>query len=162
MRTLFALALLILCGCGPVGATAVIADADIAVSRAHAADGQKLAPYETTSADLYLQKAREADGHAKYSLAMDLAKKAQGFAESASLKAAQARTGAVPIAPSATARPVDATGPAPATAAPASPPPATPKPAEPPRQVIKPAPQGNAPLPPPPASNKQPINPEAP
>ena len=46
------------CGCGPVAATSVIDDADAALARAHAAEGDKYALYETTLADLYLVKAR--------------------------------------------------------------------------------------------------------
>ena len=79
MRLLTTIALLA-CACGPLGATSVIADAEIAVARAHAASGDTQAPWEMASADLHLQKAKEEQGQARYGAAMDLAKKAQGFA----------------------------------------------------------------------------------
>ena len=81
MRAL-ALALLVpLCGCGPIGATSVINDAEVAVARAHAAEGDKYAIYETTAADLYLQKAREEQGAAQYGNAMDLGKRSVELAD---------------------------------------------------------------------------------
>ena len=85
--------------CGPVGATSLIGDAEIAVTRAHAADGDRHAIYEVTSADLYLEKAKEEQGHAHYGPAMELAKKSAEMAQAATLKAAQVRTGAAPTAP---------------------------------------------------------------
>lgn len=152
MRALPVSLLLLLAACGPVGATSVIADAEIATARAHAADGDKVAAYETTSADLYLAKAKEAQGHARYAVAIDLARKSLGFADAAAIKSAQQRAGPVPVAPGgAITRPVQGVS---------SPPPeaprAEPKPA-PPRQVILPAS-------PPPAApqGKQPIDPERP
>ena len=96
-------ACLLLCAaaaCGPVGATNVIDDAEIALARAHAADGEKLAIYETTRADLFLIKAREEQGHARYSDAMDLAAEALKSAEAAVRKAGERRqSGAPPAAP---------------------------------------------------------------
>ncbi len=89
-------------GCGPIGATSLIADAEIACARAHAADGDRHAIYETTSADLYLEKAKEEQGHAHYGPAMELAKKSVELAEAATLRAAQSRTGAAPPAPAPT------------------------------------------------------------
>ena len=82
---------LALAACGPVQSTSVIADAEVAVARAHASDGDKYAIYETTSADLYLQKAREESGHSHYDEASDLAKHAQALAEAATQKAQQQR-----------------------------------------------------------------------
>jgi len=81
----------LLLGCGPVTATRVIKGADAALVRTRGADGDKLAPYETTLADLYLAKAREKQGHAQYGDAEMLAADARRFAEAASLKAAQGR-----------------------------------------------------------------------
>ena len=89
-------------GCGPIGATSLIGDAEIAVARAHAADGDTRAIYETTSADLYLQKAKEEQGHARYGPAMELARRSVELAEAATLKVAQQRTGSGPAAPAAT------------------------------------------------------------
>ena len=89
--------------CGPVGATSVIHDAEAANARAHAADGDRYAVYETTSADLYLQKAREEQGRARYSEAAQLARKSIELAEQAAQKAsAQRVSGPTPVAPRAT------------------------------------------------------------
>jgi hypothetical protein len=69
----------------------MINGADAALVNTRGADGDKLAPYETTLADLYLAKAREKQGHAQYGDAEMLAADARRFAEAASLKAAQGR-----------------------------------------------------------------------
>ena len=90
--------------CGPIGATSRIADAEIALGRAHAADGEKLAPYETTLADLYLVKAREEQGHAHYADARDLAADCVKQADLAVRKAAE-RRGAPPVPAAAPASP---------------------------------------------------------
>jgi hypothetical protein len=83
-------------------ATSVIDDADVALARAHAAEGEKYALYETTMADLYLVKAREQAGHAHYSDAANLANEALKYAEAATVKAAERRTSAaVPPMPTA-------------------------------------------------------------
>lgn len=105
----------LLSGCGPVGATSLINDAEVAVSRAHAADGDRLAIYETTSADLFLVKAREEQGHARYADALELAKKSVDFAEAATRKARLGKGGATaPLAPAATIAHPPAKGSAPA------------------------------------------------
>lgn len=80
-----------LLGCGPVTATAVIGDAETAVGRAHSAQAERYAPYETTLADLYLAKAREEQGHARYAEAGELGRAAQTFAETAVRKASERR-----------------------------------------------------------------------
>jgi len=81
----------LLLGCGPVTATRVIDSADAALVRTRGADGDKLAPYETTLAALYLAKAREKQGYAQYEDAEILAAEARRFADAASLKAGQRR-----------------------------------------------------------------------
>jgi hypothetical protein len=87
-----ALALLgMTCGCGPLNATRAINDAEALVLKAHAMDGDRLSPYETTSADLYLAKAREERGRAEYSVAEALAKKAAELAADAAAKASRER-----------------------------------------------------------------------
>ena len=86
------LALIAAASCGPVAATSVINDAEVALARAHATDGEKYAMYETTLADLYLVKAKEEQGHARYSQAAELASDALKFAEAATRKAAEGRT----------------------------------------------------------------------
>ena len=81
-----------------MGATSLINDAEVAVARAHAADGEKLAPYETTLADLYLIKAREEQGHAKYADAKELAADSIMQADLAAKKSVEHRA-APPAAP---------------------------------------------------------------
>jgi hypothetical protein len=118
------------CGCGPVAATSVIADAEVALERAHASEGGKYALYETTLADLYLVKAREEQGHARYSDAAELAADALKFAEAAARKAAEHRTAAP--GPSATIQHPAGGGPATVVAPPPVPPEKVP--------VVKPVP----------------------
>jgi hypothetical protein len=81
--------ILLVAACGPVGATSVVNDAEVALIRAHAANGERYAPYETTKADLYLAKAKEEQDHARYASAVELARTAQQYAESAAKKAAE-------------------------------------------------------------------------
>lgn len=80
-------------------ATSVIDDAQFALVRARAVEAEKYAPYETTLADLYLAKAREEQGHARYADARVLANEALRFAAAAARKAADNR--AAPAAGSA-------------------------------------------------------------
>jgi hypothetical protein len=82
---------LLAAACGPVTASSVIDDAEAAAARAHASEGEKYAAYDTTLADLYLQKAREEQGHAHYGDAEELAEQSQKFARDASKKAAEKR-----------------------------------------------------------------------
>jgi len=82
----------LLFGCGPVTATSVIDDAELALVRARAADADRFAPYEATLADLYLAKAREEQGHARYADARALANEALRYAGAASRKATDNRT----------------------------------------------------------------------
>jgi len=111
-------------GCGPVAATTVIDDAAAALARAHAAEGEKYALYETMLADLYLAKAKEEQGHARYSEAAQLGSEALKYAETATRKAAERRTSATaPPTPQATVQhPADATTPAPVVTPPPVPP----------------------------------------
>jgi hypothetical protein len=116
-------------------ATSVIDDADVALARAHAAEGEKYATYETTLADLYLLKAREEQGHAHYTEAKELAAEALKHATAATNKAAERRaTAPAPTVPTATVQRPDMAAPKPATpapTAPATPTPAAPAPAQP-------------------------------
>ena len=121
------------CGCGPVAATTVIDDADAALARAHAAEGEKYALYETTLADLYLIKAKEEQGHARYSDAAQLGSEALRYAEDATRKAAERRTSAdAPPAPTATVQ---------HPAEPAAPPPPVPAEKKPSKAPIDPGEQ---------------------
>ncbi|GAC1342079.1 MAG: hypothetical protein NVSMB23_14460 [Myxococcales bacterium] len=97
--------------CGPVNSTALIDAAAAATARAHAEGGDVSAPYETTSADLYLEKAREQSGHAHYADAAALARASRDFANQAVQKAAAQRgEGGAPPRPAAPAprEPADA------------------------------------------------------
>jgi hypothetical protein len=118
------LALVAAAGCGPVGATTVIDDAGAALGRAHAAEGEKYAPYETTLADLYLAKAKEKQGYSRYSEAAQLGSQALKYAEAATRKAAERRTSAnAPPTPNATVQhPTGTTTPAPLVTPPPVPP----------------------------------------
>ena len=89
----------LLLGCGPVTATSVIDDAELALVRARAADADRFAPYEATLAELYLTKAREEQGHARYADARALANEALRYAGAAARKASDNR--AAPAAGSA-------------------------------------------------------------
>lgn len=123
-RPLAVLAALV-CACGPVNATNVLGDAEVANIRAHAAEGEKYALYETTLADLYLQKAKEEQGHAHYSEAEALGADALRYAQLATRKAAERRTADTAPAPTATIQhPAIAPPPErkPATEAPPAPP----------------------------------------
>src|SRR5438552_10428856 len=133
-------------------ATSVVDDADVALARAHAAEGEKYALYETTLADLYLIKAREEQGHARYSDSAALAADALKYAESATRKAAERRTSAAaPPTPTANIqRPAEEK----------KPPPVPPPEGE--RRVITPAPSpapAPGPAPPPEKKPKSPIDP---
>jgi len=157
--------------CGPIGATSVIGDAEIAVARAHTEGGDRYAIYETTSADLLLQKAREEQGYAHYSAASDLARKSVLLAETATKKSAEGKknpdTSPAPTAFESTqaSAPVDAPKPqAPPDAARPQPPPEQAKPAAPsepplqmPPRVVKPGdPVPQDPPPPPRAPQPKP------
>ena len=117
------LVLIAAASCGPIAATTVIDDAEVALARAHATDGAKYALYETTLADLYLAKAKEEQGHARYAQAQELAADALKLAQAATRKAAEGRSsGAATPAPQATIKhapePAPPPRPPPETAAP--------------------------------------------
>jgi hypothetical protein len=75
-----------LVACGPVQSTAYLLDADVQLKAAKTAGAEKYAPYEYTSARLYLHKAREEVGYADYEQAVDFARKALRFANEARQK----------------------------------------------------------------------------
>lgn len=83
---LLLVAIAALSGCGPIESVAVINDAEVSISGAKAADGAKYAPYEYTSAELYLDKAKEERGHAQYQKAIDYARQAREMARQAEAK----------------------------------------------------------------------------
>ncbi len=91
MRLLLALlALAPLAGCGPIQSTSALIDADVAIEAARAAGAPTAAPYEFTSAEAYLHKAREVSGYGRYELATEFASRARAKAEEAKQKAISA------------------------------------------------------------------------
>jgi uncharacterized OsmC-like protein len=91
VRSLLALLLLAsLAGCGPVQTTSALIDADVEIEGARAAGAATAAPYEFTSAEAYLHKAREESGAARYEAAITSASRARDLAKEARKKAAAA------------------------------------------------------------------------
>jgi hypothetical protein len=76
--------------CGPVRSTAYLLDADVALEAARTASADKYAPYEYTSAQMYLLKAREEVGYSDYDVALDFAQKASKYANEARQKSMSA------------------------------------------------------------------------
>jgi hypothetical protein len=90
---LASLALATLAACGPIQSTAALIDADVEIDAARAAGAAQTSPYEFTSAEMYLKKAREVSGRARYEAAtrlatrsLELAKEARKNATAASNK----------------------------------------------------------------------------
>ena len=113
MRAFFAGLVLSLCvaafaGCGPVQYLSQVTQrASTELAAARSANADKLAPYEFTTAELYLHKAREEAGYSDYQAAIRFGKKAELMARKARRLAADAQgepseDGAAPIDPSAT------------------------------------------------------------
>jgi hypothetical protein len=69
--------------CGPVQSTAYLLDAAVQIEAARTAQAEKYAPYEWTSANLYLHKAREEVGYSDFEQAVSYSKKASTFANKA-------------------------------------------------------------------------------
>jgi hypothetical protein len=91
VRSLLALLLLASsAGCGPVQSTSALIDADVEIEGARAAGAATAAPYEFTSAEAYLHKAREESGAARYQAAITSASRARDLAKEARKKAAAA------------------------------------------------------------------------
>jgi hypothetical protein len=110
VRRAIALCLPAVWACGPLHATSAVGHAEAAVARAQALDGERLAPYESVSAELYLRKAREEQGRARYGDAEELANESAAFAEKAAAKSAQLRSGAIAPPPPPTVNVHPATG----------------------------------------------------
>ncbi len=77
-------------GCGPVQSTAYLLDAAVQIEGARTAQAERLAPYEWTSANLYLHKAREEVGYSDFEQAVSYSKKASGYANKAKEQAMKA------------------------------------------------------------------------
>ena len=69
--------------CGPISTTLALHDAESAIAVARAADAQRYALYELTSAEEYFRKAREEEGYSDFQAALDLAQSARVFADKA-------------------------------------------------------------------------------
>ncbi len=91
--------------CGPVQSTAYLIDAETMLEAAKTAQADKLAPYEWTSATLYLHKSKEEVGYSDYEQAVDYAKKAVEFATKARDSAIRIGKRAEPGSPSEGATP---------------------------------------------------------
>ena len=82
-------------GCGPVQYVSQVTQrAATAVAAARSAQADKLAPYEFTTAELYLHKAREEAGYSDYQAAIRYGKKAEIMARKARRLATDASTDA--------------------------------------------------------------------
>jgi hypothetical protein len=88
VRLLLALfGLILVTGCGPVQSTSALIDADVEIEGARAAGAQAAAPYELTTAEAYLKKARELAGYSQYENSAVFAAKARDLATEARNKA---------------------------------------------------------------------------
>lgn len=91
MRHVLALlALAAAAGCGPIQSTPALIEADVELEAARSAGAPTAAPYEFTSAEAYLRKAREEAGYAQYQATTDFALKARDLAKEAREKAINA------------------------------------------------------------------------
>ena len=75
-------------GCGPISYVVVeTREATRAVTEARDAGAAKAAPYEWTSAMLYLERSRELAGYARWQDALSLARRATALARAATQRA---------------------------------------------------------------------------
>jgi hypothetical protein len=81
----------ILSGCGPIISTYLIVSAQAELDGAKAAEAEKYAVYEYTSADQFLYKAREEQGYADFGPSIDYAYKADDMAKKANARAQDER-----------------------------------------------------------------------
>lgn len=96
-----ALGLAMAVGCGPIQYIAQVPrGAAVDLEAAKAANADKYAPYEYTSAVEYLHKAREEEGYADHQAAVHFGKIAQDMAQKArQIALAQAASGTPPPSP---------------------------------------------------------------
>ncbi len=88
MRLLLALlGLTFVAGCGPIQSTSALIDADVEIEGARAAGAQTTAPYELTTAEAYLRKARELAGYSQYEHSAVFAARSREMAKEARVKA---------------------------------------------------------------------------
>ncbi len=74
-------------GCGPIQSTAYLLDAEVQIQAAKTAGAESYAPYEWTSANLYIRKAREEVGYSDFEAGVEFAQKASKYANEAREKA---------------------------------------------------------------------------
>lgn len=86
-------------GCGPIQSTSYLLDAEVAIQSAKTAGADKYAPYEYTSATLYIHKAREEVGYSDFEVAVNFAQKASRYANEAREKAMSLAKDAPPPPP---------------------------------------------------------------
>jgi hypothetical protein len=99
VRLLIALAgLTLAAGCGPIQSTSALLDADVELEGARAAGAPVSAPFEYTTAEAYLRKARELAGYSQYENAAVFAARSREIAKEARVKALASgtRTGKEP------------------------------------------------------------------
>lgn len=68
-------------GCGPVQSTSAIVDAEAELAAAHQANAQNRAPFEMTTAQAYLTRAKERVSRSDYQVAVAWARRAAACAE---------------------------------------------------------------------------------
>jgi hypothetical protein len=85
--------------CGPTQSTACLIDAETMLEAARTAQADRLAPYEYTSARLYLEKSKEEMGYSDFEQAVDYARKAVDFATRARDNALKASRKSEPLPP---------------------------------------------------------------
>ncbi len=84
---LFPAALASLVACGPARSTSALMDADAQLEVARMAGARTEAVYEYTAAEVYLHKAREAQGQARYEASTRFAARAAELGRAARAKA---------------------------------------------------------------------------
>lgn len=92
-------AAVVVSGCGPIQSTSYLLDAEVAIQSAKTAGADKYAPYEYTSALLYIHKAREEVGYSDFEVAVNFAQKASRYANEAREKAMSLAKDAPPPPP---------------------------------------------------------------
>lgn len=86
-------------GCGAVIARSRIVSAEGAIAAAGRAGAERKAPYEYTSALLYLEKAREEEAYARFGAAIEFGTLGAQLAEKAKVNAETAEPAEPPAAP---------------------------------------------------------------
>lgn len=82
MRAL-SLAVVLACGCGPASYFSITREASRTLAEATAKGGQEAAPYELTAGLLYLAKARELAGYARWQDALVCGRRAGSLGHAA-------------------------------------------------------------------------------